>query len=253
MPHGGVAARAHHRPMADSSLSVLLSIGGTRYESTRATLSQSAFFAALLGEDGAGRFAAPADGVYRVDRDGAAFGGVLEYLRHGLGDMALPDALLDSPEAVAALGREAGFYALDELRAFAMKVMLIRGHDCDLPPGLLLEGRGPPAELYRLYGSDDKIVGEDLLSACFPAFYSTLNEKRTPGKTTTYFNNIGPHFYALLRYAALTGSSDESWALPRPARALVGVNFTFVSNGRMKLQREFDAAEQTRVIARGGP
>lgn len=165
--------------LADSSRSVLLSIGGTRYESTRATLSQSAFFDALLGEDGAGRFAAPADGVYRVDRDGAAFGGVLEYLRHGLGDMALPDALLESSEAVAALGREAGFYALDELRAFAMKVMLIRGHDCDLPPGLLFEGRGPRAELYRLYGSDDKIVGEDLLSA-FPAFYSTLNEKRTP-------------------------------------------------------------------------
>ena len=187
---------------------------------------------------------------------GAAFGGVLEYLRHGLGDMALPDALLESPEAVAALGREAGFYALDELRAFAMKVMLIRGHDCDLPPGLLFEGRGPRADLYQLDESKrvSRIVGEELIRASFPAFFSAMqSEKRTPGTSLPYYSQTGPYFRALLNYAALTGSSDESWALPRPARTLVGVDFSFVSNGRMKLQREFDAAEQTRLDARGGP
>jgi len=240
------------------STSVALSIGGTRFETTRATLSQSAFFAALLGgEDG---FAAPADGVFRVDRDGAAFAGVLEYLRQGLGEMQLPDAVLESPAAVAALGREAAFYALDELRAFAMKVVLLRGWECGLPPGLLFEGRGPRAELYRMseeaprdYSSNATSVGEELISL-FPVFHVAYMAESSGGASrVSYVNMPGTYFRAVLRYAALTGSSDESWALPRPAPVQDGVGFTFASPGRLRLQQEFDAAEATRCAARGAP
>ena len=93
---------------------VQLSVGGTRFEAPRATLCRvpGSFFDLLLGGDGddggarggGGSFAAPADGVYRVNRAPTAFPLVLEYLRSGLGDMSWPDAAWQSQEMISAVG-----------------------------------------------------------------------------------------------------------------------------------------------------
>ena len=106
--------------MADDSTFVTISLDGTRFETTRATLLPSPFFARLLAAP------APPDGVLRVDRAPRPFPLVLEYLRCGLGDMCW-EGHWENAELIAAAGRDAAFFGLGELALFCASLCELRG------------------------------------------------------------------------------------------------------------------------------
>jgi len=83
---------------------VKLNIGGFRYTTSKATLTQSSSFFSALVE---GKLSSTKDdnGAYFIDRDGQYFGPILEFLRTG--DLVIPPSM----EARSVL-REASFYCV---------------------------------------------------------------------------------------------------------------------------------------------
>ena len=256
---------------------VQLSVGGTRFEAPRATLCRvpGSFFDLLLGGDGddggarggGGSFAAPADGVYRVNRAPTAFPLVLEYLRSGLGDMSWPDAAWQSQEMISAVGADAGFFMLEELQLFVLRLSLLRGWSGFLPRDLLVrdesDGDGVVQfENLALARSGPVVVSLALLRDCFPALHARVAAERASRASRTWEEGqVAKHLSfadfpradalpAVLRLAALTRTAEpKSWALPRPAAHLHG--FVFLSPARIEVQRLFDGAEEARLDAIG--
>ena len=245
---------------------VQLSVGGSRFESTRSTLCRvpGSFFDVLLGESGGASFAPPADGVYRIDRSPAAFAHVLEYLRNGLADMNLPDAALASAEAMAAVGREASFFLLPELETFVVRLCLLKRWSGMLPRDLLYAGAEWRVELWSLDGGaggeSQRLVDVEVLRSFFPALAAAVERENARGgdfggggggRTRTTTSYVKPPradcLRAVLSFARLAGSAAESWALPQPAAHMLG--FCFVSPQRLEVQRLFDGAEEARLWA----
>lgn len=108
--------------MAAPSPFLRLSLDGTIFETTRGTLGRvpSTYFTGLLA------WAPPADGVYRIDKSPRPFALILEYMREGLGDMLWCDADLADESLLAAVGRDAAYFCLQELAHFCAKLALLR-------------------------------------------------------------------------------------------------------------------------------
>jgi len=245
---------------------VQLSVGGARFECARSTLLRvrGSFFELLLGasddDDGAAsRFAPPpADGVYRIDRAPAAFPHVLEYLRSGIADMALPDSAWSSAEVMSALGRDAVFFMLTELADFVLRLCLLKRWSGLLPRDLLSGGDCSEGMVEFVQveggGSADKRVSVRLLRELFPALHALVAEEaarsqwRGAWATSVSLPRMDA-LYAVLRFAVLKGSSGASWALPQPAQQHCG--FAFISPARIEVQRLFDGAEEVRLSAVG--
>ena len=265
-----VAPRRPRRMAAPHSAFVQLSVGGARFESARSTLLRvrGSFFELLLGacdddDDGGGggggrrAFAPPADGVYRVDRSPAAFPHVLEYLRSGVADMSLPDSAWSSAEAMAALGRDAAFYMLDELSDFVLRLCLLKRWSGLLPRDLLSRDGDEGVVDFALVeggGAADRRVSVRLLRELFPALHALVAEEAARSQwrgawTTSASLPRMDVMHAVLRFAALKGSAAASWTLPQPAAQHAG--FTFVSPARIEVQRLFDGAEEFRLCAAG--
>jgi hypothetical protein len=257
-----------------STMIVQLSVGGTRFESPRSTLLRvrDSFFHLLLGADeeagaGAGAgFPAPRDGVYRIDRSPQVFGLVLEYLRSGVADMALPDAAWSSAETMSALGRDASFFMLDELADFVVRLSLLKRWPGMLPRNLLfaaaaadelgvvefspdVAGPGAPP-------GDGRRVGIGLLRELFPALHALVAAEAAKSHWAggaAWETSVRPPrsdcLFPLLRFAVLKGSSTGSWALAQPAAQHLG--FTFISPARIEVQRLFDGAEEVRLFCLG--
>ena len=64
---------------------VVLNVGGTRFHTTRTTLTQrqGTFLSKMFEPDSAFHHPCDSDGAILIDRDGRYFGVVLNYLRHG--------------------------------------------------------------------------------------------------------------------------------------------------------------------------
>jgi hypothetical protein len=108
--HSEVAAMRTHKEKQQGR--VVLNIGGYRFETSVQTLQRipHTFFDAYFS----GRYAQDvcADGSIFVDRDGAHFGHVLEYMRDGCVSWAEPGAH-PGVELLRALKREFGFYCIE--------------------------------------------------------------------------------------------------------------------------------------------
>jgi hypothetical protein len=108
--HREVAAMQMHQAAHEGR--VELNIGGFRFETSVETLRRvpHTFFDAYFS----GRYAQDvcADGSIFVDRDGAHFGHVLEYMRDGVVSVAEPGAR-PSVSLLRALKREFGFYCIE--------------------------------------------------------------------------------------------------------------------------------------------
>jgi hypothetical protein len=108
--------------MAAPSPFLRLSLDGTIFETTRGTLGRvpSTYFTGMLA------WAPPPDGVYRIDKSPRPFALILEYMREGLGDMLWCDADLADESLLAAVGRDAAYFCLQELAHFCAKLALLR-------------------------------------------------------------------------------------------------------------------------------
>eukprot|EP00854_Cymbomonas_tetramitiformis_P009760 gene9760-11564_t len=88
---------------------VTLNVGGVHYETTLSTLNKTRYFAAQLGPEALFRSTHTSRGQIFVDRNGELFSEVLEWLRSGTFDVAMPD------KKRAALLEEAAFYGIESL------------------------------------------------------------------------------------------------------------------------------------------
>jgi len=87
---------------------ILLNIGGTKFQATRATLENSEFFGALLDNRSKTHF--ESDGSIFIDRDGTHFRHILNYLR----DKTVPDLSLSERKQLLV---EARYYKITGLIA----------------------------------------------------------------------------------------------------------------------------------------
>jgi hypothetical protein len=128
--HREIAAMQTHKEVQEGR--VELNIGGYRFETSVQTLRRlpHTFFDAYFS----GRYAQDvcADGSIFVDRDGAHFGDILEYMRDGVVSMAAQEASELDIGLLRALKREFGFYCIELMAEPEEAVFAVGGHTFDV-------------------------------------------------------------------------------------------------------------------------
>jgi|688.fasta_scaffold386456_2 hypothetical protein len=97
---------------------ILLNIGGTKFQATRATLENSEFFGAMLDRRSKTHF--DSDGSIFIDRDGTHFRHILNYLR----DKTVPDLSLSERKQLLV---EARYYKITGLIAELQGLSRVQG------------------------------------------------------------------------------------------------------------------------------
>ena len=119
-----------HQQQEQQDSHVVLNVGGTRYYTSVQTLRNKAgtFFDAYFS----GRYAMDrmADGSIFIDRDGACFGHVLDYLRDGRVSVAEEGAEA-SVSLLRTLKREFGFYCIELVEAPREVAYAVGGRDAN--------------------------------------------------------------------------------------------------------------------------
>jgi len=181
-----------------------LNVGGVVYSTSRRTLvhDEDSLLAKWFGcSDGGGDEHRPptrdAQGRYFIDRDGALFRYVLDYLRTG--QLVLPESFRERSR----LRQEAEFYRLAGMLKYvsgaamtpnssAMSLSAVGGGGADgVEPGFILVGYRGTFQFGRDGLADVKfrkisrILVSGRVSICREVFGDTLNESRDPDRGTT--------------------------------------------------------------------
>lgn len=269
-----VASRAPFPATSRDDLNVILSIGGQRFETTRATLTRvpETYFSAMAD------WPTPPDGVFRIDRSPRVFDLILEYLRHGLEGMLWPADAWQEGTALHLLV-DATFFLLPELSDLLLRVCLLKGWGicgdttscasvffsrkekmaCDaIALHLATDDAASPYHALRcapLAGRVRVAFTRGWLSENFPlvakrVFASPsgeIDESRVASLSA------GPHIGAVFAYIKLArGAADAStpWKFPQAIARDGGMRAVCASS--MALADEFALAESTRQYLLNG-
>jgi hypothetical protein len=108
--------------LSEAQTFVTISVGGKRFETTISTLTRvpDSYFSIISS----GHWKKTEENIIRIDRNPRFFEYILDYLRHGLGDMYLPESIY-TEDSMLSFYHESIFYGLNELTDYILKIICI--------------------------------------------------------------------------------------------------------------------------------
>jgi len=108
--------------LSEAQTFVTISVSGKRFETTISTLTRvpDSYFSIISS----GPWKKTEENIIRIDRNPRFFEYILDYLRHGLGDMYLPESIY-TEDSMLSFYHESIFYGLNELTDYILKIICI--------------------------------------------------------------------------------------------------------------------------------